>query len=394
MSTNSHTPFARVVFLNLFLALASPALSICFFGLCGGGPIGMGGDCSRNRNGCASGFTCLHGPSSPVPFQCHRLKGEGMACGGEEFWVCQGHLRCVGADPSIDKYGTCVPPHLPIPKYGFCGYVGPSDLDIRRFCPPGSNCVQTGLIGRCVDARPPSPTPRPSPSRTPRPSPSRSPIPSPSRSPKPVQATPTPHPPILSEPRKQRLREKIKAAGGCNANVCFAIDGSSSISADEFEIEKRFVLDVVSVLTDNPIEIAAVQFSTSTYPIQALTVDDEKFILEVETTNQVPGASFVTGGINYCFGELVERLGESNKIVLLSDGRSTIGGGAVRRADGFRELGGDVCVVGAGDQNEQELLDIAGGDDDRYYQADSLSDFNTLANHIESVTLSICSVPK
>lgn len=371
MSTKFYSVFANVLLVTLFLALVSPAFSI-----------GQGENCASNRNGCAHGLTCLHGRSN-VPFQCHSLKGEGMACNFEPFWVCRSHLRCAHSPDS--PRGTCVPPNLPTPKGGFCGF----DRSNRK-CPPGYRCVIKYQIGHCEDVTPPSRTPKPSPSRTPKPSPSRTPKPSPSHTPDPVYSDP----PLLSDDRKKRIRQKIKAAGGCNANVCFAIDGSGSISPEEFNAEKLFVLNVVSLLTDNPVELAAVQFSTSTNPIQSLTADDEQFIRRVQDTNQIPGSSFVTGGVNYCLSELFHRPGESNKIVLLSDGQRNIGGSAARAADAFRSLGGSVCVVGAGDQNEQELLGITGGDRSLYFRLDNFLDYVTLADHIESVTLRACSVPE
>lgn len=360
MMTNDHSISTRPMFFFLFLALVAPAFSI-----------GRGGDCSRNRNGCDRGLTCIHGGIPPRPFQCFPYKTEGWPCDGEPFWKCLPGLRCAKSPGELvpPLYGTCVPPNLPSPKGGFCGITNE-----HRKCPSGYRCVIKGLIGHCEDIRAPSP------------------MPSPSRSPMPVKPTPPPYFEFLSEERKERIRQKIKAAGGCNANVCFAIDGSGSISAAEFDMEKAFVQNVVSLLTDNPIELAAVQFSTSTNPIQSLTADDEQFNLRVQATNQIRGASFIAGGVNYCVDQLFDTRAESNKIVLLSDGRSNIGGSAVFAADAFRSIGGSVCAVGSGNQNEQELLDIVGGDEDLLFQVDNFFDVRALANHIETVTLGICSL--
>ena len=252
-------------------------------------------------------------------------------------------------------------------------------------------------VGHCE--LPPSATP----SRSPTPSPTSSPIPSPTSSPTPASSS-APAPPsdgphpceqgecegILSDEEKDRLKERIRKVGGCNANVCFAIDGSSSINSEEFQAEKHFVQDVVSVLSDNPVEFAAVQFSTSTTNIQSLTPDDAGFLIKVENAKQVPGLSFVRGGLNYCVFQLLDRPGESNKIVLLSDGRSNVGGSTARRAQQFRDFGGNVCVVGAGNQNKKELLNIVGGDSNLYHQVHGFTDFFTLAKHIISITEDIC----
>ncbi len=189
------------------------------------------------------------------------------------------------------------------------------------------------------------------------------------------------------------LQRRVKAAGGCNANVCFAIDGSGSINGTEFTSQKNFVLDLVSVLTvDDAAEVAACQYSSSVSPIQPLTVDTAKFNLAVTRARQVTGQSFVVGGINYCFSQLWRRRGEANKIVLLGDGRSNIGSSAVARADLFRMIGGSVCAVGAGFKDDTELLGIAGGNRTLVFQTESFLDVLTLQSIVERLVSQICDV--
>lgn len=408
MSTNSYSIVNRAVFLSFFFALVSPAWSFFFcipkLGIgCPPPPhpppskpgLLIGADCSKQRTGCYKDFVCLHNPRVVnMPYRCAAYQREGAHCLANTFRVCKPHLRCIGGCQTPFRFGTCVPPSLPVPEGGFC--------QSHTRCKSGFKCVKKGKVGHCVRTGPPTPTPSPSSSLTPKPSPSRSPMPTPSR---PPSHSPMPlpseypsvdsQPPILDPERKKRLQEKIKKAGGCNANVCFAIDGSKSISTKEFGVEKRFVQDVVSVLTGFPVEVAAVQFSTSTYPIQKLTVDDEQFILKVENTKQIPGRSFIGGGLNFCYKELRRRKDESMTVVLLSDGQNNVGNFQyiVSKANGFRRGGGDICVVGAGDQAEKKLKRIAGlGEESCYYQVKNLFDYEKLADHIEQITLSICSI--
>lgn len=185
------------------------------------------------------------------------------------------------------------------------------------------------------------------------------------------------------------LRRRVR---GCNANVCFAIDGSGSISSSEFTAQKQFVLDVVSVIAvDNPVELAAVQYGTANSAISPLTVDAEQFILDVDSEQQLRSSrTFVAGGINYCFSQLFRRRGEANKIVLLGDGRSSIGANAIARADLFRTVGGTVCTVGAGFADTRELLAIAGGDPNRVFEVDNFLDVLTLEFILESIVEDIC----
>lgn len=195
----------------------------------------------------------------------------------------------------------------------------------------------------------------------------------------------------LTDAARKELRRKIQAAGGCNVNVCFAIDGSGSISRQAFTNEKDFVLDVVSVIVDNPVELGAVQYASSVSTITDLTPDDAKFNELIQfRTPQLGGLSFVVGGINACFSQLSRRRGEALKLVLLGDGRSNIGSSAVRRANQFRRFGGEVCTVGAGFKDDRELLAIAGGDPDKVFEVDSFDNVLQLERIIEGLALGIC----
>lgn len=176
------------------------------------------------------------------------------------------------------------------------------------------------------------------------------------------------------------------------SNICFAIDGSGSINRTEFINERNFVLDVTSVIgVDEPVEFAAVQYSTGNSPISPLTPNTAAFTLDINAIKQLGGQSFVTGGVNYCFSQLARRRGEANKIVILGDGRSNIGSSAITRADLFRSIGGDVCVVGAGFADDAELLAIAGNDSDRVFEVDSFLDVLALEKIVEDLVLGICS---
>lgn len=159
---------------------------------------------------------------------------------------------------------------------------------------------------------------------------------------------------------EEELRRKVDAAGGCNANVCFAIDGSGEIPPAAFLNEKNFVLDIASLIgVDEPAELSAVQYATAVTNIMPLTADSAAFITSVDGTEQMGGASFMVGGMNYCFSQLSKRAGEALKIVILGDGKSSIGSNTAERADLFRSLGGSVSVVGAGEVDFDALNAVA-----------------------------------
>lgn len=202
---------------------------------------------------------------------------------------------------------------------------------------------------------------------------------------------------MLSPARQERLMRKMQAAGGCNANVCFAIDGSTSISSDEFTNEKNFVLDVVSVLVDNPVEFAAVQYADRRERISKLTVDDEAFILKVNSTKQMYNPrSLIKSGVNFCFRQLMKRPGEPMKMVILGDARvknRRVARRTILTTDQFRANGGDVSVVAAGAKiNKQLMLKLTGGNEELVYDVDNFLDVLTLEIYIERVVEEICSM--
>ena len=195
----------------------------------------------------------------------------------------------------------------------------------------------------------------------------------------------------IAKSKADEIRERLVAAGGCNANLCFAIDGSGSMSDEEFTNQKNFVLDVASIIgVDEVAEFAAVQYSTSTSKITPLTVDNAEFIEKVLHAKQRKGKSFVTGGINYCFSQLWRRPFDANKIVLLGDGKANVGSSAVRRADLFRKIGGIVAVVSAGKPDEDKLLKIAGGRFDHVFEVTNFFDVLGLQANTEELVFDIC----
>lgn len=104
----------------------------------------------------------------------------------------------------------------------------------------------------------------------------------------------------MNRAARESLNAKIRAIGGCNANVCFAIDGSGAINQTEFQSQQQFVIDMVSIIgVDSPVEVAAVQYTVGNSPISPLTPNVVQFSENVVNAKQLGGSSFVQGGINY-----------------------------------------------------------------------------------------------
>lgn len=159
--------------------------------------------------------------------------------------------------------------------------------------------------------------------------------------------------------------KKSIAKPHCNINVCFALDGSSSISSSSYKIQQTVVRDVVNYISTGNMKIglAAVQYGISSTAISPFTVDRKAFLSALAASTQLKlEGKFVTAGLNYCISELYEKRGRKNHIVLFGDGKSNVGSDPGDRAALFFKTGGVVYAVGVGDpQNITALTDIAGG---------------------------------
>lgn len=117
------------------------------------------------------------------------------------------------------------------------------------------------------------------------------------------------------------------AERGCDPNVCFALDGSGSITDAEYELQKDFVKLVAGTISADPgAQFAAVQYGISLERLTPrLTSDADKFILDISGSEHSKASStFIAPGLGYCIRQFRRTAGEANKIVLLGDGRSNL----------------------------------------------------------------------
>ncbi|KAI0557139.1 von Willebrand factor A-like protein [Gracilaria domingensis] len=134
--------------------------------------------------------------------------------------------------------------------------------------------------------------------------------------------------PLLKDPVNQAaVSEAVQIAveTNCDPNICFALDGSGSISEDEFELQKDFVEIIAgTVALDEESQYAAIQYGLRPRFISRLTKDADRFLLDVEGTLQLGSPrTFIAPGIAGCMRQLNRVEGEANTIILLGDGRST-----------------------------------------------------------------------
>lgn len=174
------------------------------------------------------------------------------------------------------------------------------------------------------------------------------------------------------------LQRSVKTCGA----VSLLLAATSQMSALQLAAEarstarsswlrKNYDLDVsFIIIVDDATELAAAKYDSVITPISPLTSDIVSFIsfnLALQRPCQVGGASFVVGGIKYCFFQMWCRRGEAKKIGLMGDGRSKLGSSAIARTDLFRSIGGDVSVVAARFPGDAELLAIAVGTADHVF---------------------------
>ncbi|KAI0563990.1 von Willebrand factor A-like protein [Gracilaria domingensis] len=149
-------------------------------------------------------------------------------------------------------------------------------------------------------------------------------------------------------------------------NLCFALDGSSSISSAAFQTQKSVVQNVVKAIPtdDEGVRLSAVQYGASVTSISPSTMDRTAFVSDLRSSQQLKSkGTFVTAGLNYCISEIFRTPGSKNVIVLFGDGDNNIGSDPGGRASLFLKFGGVVLSVGVGrSQNMKSLTEIAGND--------------------------------
>ncbi|KAI0558485.1 von Willebrand factor A-like protein [Gracilaria domingensis] len=169
----------------------------------------------------------------------------------------------------------------------------------------------------------------------------------------------------------------------CETKLCFALAGSESVSQNGFRIQKRFVTDIVSSLRlqEHRLKLAAVQYGLGNQAISPLTADVDEFLMRLgQTAFANSSYSFARGGILYCDYQLAVSEEElEGAMVLMGDGRGNFGGDPVVAAENFRRDGGTVYAVGVGENVDDGLEDVVGGDSSKLLALRSEADVDRVA---------------
>lgn len=201
------------------------------------------------------------------------------------------------------------------------------------------------------------------------------------------------NPLVVSRPsdeieRMRALRRDVLDIG-CEINLCFALDGSSAVSASEFLDQKHFV-DLIAAITttDDPGNYCAVQIHNYFTPIAPLTQNLIPFLNAVQGTKQIGGISNIVPSIQYALKQLHRQDDDANMIIFFSKGKPTISRlpPAVGR---FLRRGGAICSVAHDEGYYNDLAKVT-GDLGRVVPLDGFFDLSEI---VVAVVADVCSLP-
>lgn len=182
------------------------------------------------------------------------------------------------------------------------------------------------------------------------------------------------------------LRQNVRDRG-CDINLCFAIDGSGSVTPAQFQKQKDFVDLIINILTtDEPGNFCAVQYGTSLRSISPLTRRKNRFVRKLDRSRQVGGLSNIAGALGYTGFQLRPRKEDANKLIVLGDGFNSIGFEPRKVARQVLEEGISICAVAVG-ESDVEGLNAITGDPGRVVR---LNDFFDLGEIVVDVVNDAC----
>lgn len=197
----------------------------------------------------------------------------------------------------------------------------------------------------------------------------------------------------VGEDKLKELQKVLCKDGDCNVRLCFALDGSASISHQEFQTQKNLVKLIASVAAPGNASFSAVQYGLSNTFITGTTFNLAEFRVAVQNSTLAKARrTFLSAGIAFCISQVVsEPAGAGRKIVVLGDGRATFSEDSlpiVLAASGQA----DIYAVGIGfPRDSKRLLQITGGRKDRVI---GISRYSEVVNVVPRLIRSLCNVPK
>ena len=160
-----------------------------------------------------------------------------------------------------------------------------------------------------------------------------------------------------------KLQKEIWDRGSCKVNLCYALDGSGSITLNEYGIQKDLI-KLVSVIAalDVSANYSAVQYGLRNIGISPFGNDISKFLSDVDASISARAPrTFIAAGIASCARFLSGKGDGANAVVVLGDGRSNFAtDGLMDVVDQATDV--ELFAVGIGfPRNQRILSQITGG---------------------------------
>lgn len=183
------------------------------------------------------------------------------------------------------------------------------------------------------------------------------------------------------------LQDRIIKRGGCNRNICFALDASKNLRAIDFALQRDFIALIAATLTvDSDVNISAYEYAPGISRIWRLSRNINDFLLRLENLRQSRSRSttFLDGAIDGCNRELRPFSSlDANKLVVIGNGKTRpFQERLVRRAaDRFRRRTGAICAVAVEGAN-RELFSQISDKPDRVIDVTDVFRFDEILNEV------------
>lgn len=181
---------------------------------------------------------------------------------------------------------------------------------------------------------------------------------------------------------------------GSAIDVAFVIDGSSSISASDFDLARIFSKRVLqSCLFAHDAQAAVVQFADAAQVEQPLTAQTALLTDAIDQMAQIGPGTDIREAIDTAQAQLAAGRPSAFKLmILLTDGGQSVPGDPLASADAAKAAGTEIFTVGVGDQIDAVQLAAIASDPDAEHMF-SASDYDSLEASLTQTTGATCGTP-
>lgn len=202
--------------------------------------------------------------------------------------------------------------------------------------------------------------------------------------------------PVAADTLPSPSQVLLQPQDGCPVDLMLAIDGSGSITEEDFESIRLFARELVNSFGIGPrnANVGIIQFSTTAELYIGLSDNPDSINAAIDNMTQFGNSTNIFEAINLAQEQFVtRRAGIPRVIIILTDGLHNEPGNPIVAADRARAAGTAVFGVAVGDISFDELSQIAGSDQNVI----TVSDFGSLTSILDvllSLTCGVAVVPQ